>query len=219
MEAKPQIDDAEVVFFQSLQELIGSSPKRQIVLPKILNEICGVDAAYSRDGNRVVAAAVVLSDGDISETSFYSGKFTFPYVGGLFFLHEGPFVSAAVRQLRLKPDLVCFDAQGLAHPRSMGLATICGMVVHIPSIGLAKSSLVGQVQTCREGLSVMKYKGRKVGYVTSNPKRYWSPGYAVSTDELLRIISQHGDSCLRSLLEAHKVARRLTSNSSPEKES
>lgn len=219
MKTKAQIDHAEVIFFKSLQELIGSPSKRLIVLPKILNKICGVDAAYSREGNRVEAVAVVLSDGEISETGVYSGRFTFPYVSGLFFLHEGPFVTAAVRQLSAVPDLICFDAHGLAHPRSTGLATICGMMLQIPSIGLAKSLLIGEVQTCRERLSELNYQRRKVGFASSSPRRYWSPGYAVSIDRLQSIILQYGESCLRSLSEAHRIARKLISSSKFEKES
>ena len=93
---------------------------------------------------RVVATAVVFRDCLVNETSTYEEKFTFPYISGSFFLLEGPFVVAAVKKLENRPDLVCFDAHGLAHPRSKGLAAICGMVLGIPSIGIAKSALIGK---------------------------------------------------------------------------
>ena len=174
-----------------------------------ISSICGVDAAYSSNGNRVVAAATLFVDGRLEKTSVYSGRFTFPYVSGLFYLHEGPFAVAAVRKLENKPQLVCFDAHGLAHPRLKGLATVCGMVLGVPSIGIAKSGLVGKVSPYRSGLQKMVYNGRCVGYVTLDAKkRYWSPGYSVSAVGLERVISKHGNVCLSALEEAHRLAKK-----------
>jgi len=202
------VDEAEITFFQKLQSLIGSSPPKEVAkLPRTIHRICGVDAAYSSEGNRVAAAAAVFADNRLEETRVYSGRFTFPYVSGLFFLHEGPFVVAGVRKLKRMPQLVCLDAHGIAHPRSKGLAMICGMVLRVPTIGIAKSVLIGQVSNYRNGLSMMMYNGRRLGYATSEPTRYWSPGFAVSRPELERVIRQSGATCLKALQEAHRIAK------------
>ncbi len=168
-----------------------------------------MDGFYPQ-GNHVIASASLLSEsGQVLETHTYRGHFTFPYVSGIFFLHEGPFVVAAVRGLKERPHLVCFDAHGISHPRYLGLATICGMVLDIPSIGCAKSKLVGDVRPYKEGLDKIVLEDTQVGFVTryEGVKRYWSPGFLVSMDELEGIILDHSEVCLKSIAEADQVGR------------
>jgi deoxyribonuclease V len=69
---------------------------------------------------------------------------TFPYVPGLLAFREGPSVLAALEKLSIWPDLFIFDAQGLAHPRRLGLACHMGVILDWPSIGCAKSRLIGR---------------------------------------------------------------------------
>src|SRR5207253_1795738 len=83
---------------------------------------------------RVVVSTAVLSvNGAITDSYLYRARFTIPYVSGLFYMHEGPFVVAAIEGLGSRPQLLCFDAHGAAHPRSAGLATVAGMLLGIPS--------------------------------------------------------------------------------------
>lgn len=206
-----RVDNAELEFFRQLQLLIGNPPpttKRK----ELVRKVCGVDAAYSTEDNRVVATAALFSSSShLLEASCYDGTFTFPYVSGLFYLHEGPFAVAAVKKLKEIPDLVCFDAHGLAHPNSRGLATICGMVLGIPSIGVAKSSIVGR-ELYRNGFGVIESDG-KIGYVTYKPKRYWSPGFSVRMTELEAIISTElRGVCLNTLRQAHTRSKEEMKN-------
>jgi deoxyribonuclease V len=138
MKGRP--DPAEVAFFAKLQEILS---RRSVRFPRELSRVCAVDAAYS--GDFIVAVASLFEDGVPAETSTYSGRCTFPYVSGAFYLREGPFAVEAVNGLESRPQLVCFDAHGAAHPRLAGMATVCGMVLGIPSVGMAKSLLVGKV--------------------------------------------------------------------------
>jgi deoxyinosine 3'endonuclease (endonuclease V) len=191
--------------------------KKESRARKKFQTICGVDAAYSND-NHVVAVASVLDgeNGELLEQNEYFGVSNFPYIPGLFFMREGPFVVGAVRGLkRKKPDLICFDAHGLAHPRHLGLATMCGIVLNIPSIGIAKTKLVGTPEHYKQDLDRLvgeNGKRRKtMGFVSTNPsgkKRYWSPGYAVSISELEKIIGSYGDACLESIEKSHLKARK-----------
>jgi deoxyribonuclease V len=68
----------------------------------------------------------------------------FPYVPGLLTFREGPAVLAALEKLTIWPDLLIFDGHGLAHPRRFGLAAHMGVLLDQPSIGCAKSRLIGQ---------------------------------------------------------------------------
>lgn len=204
--SKDGVDSAELAFFADLQTLM--SPKRRALL-KGTSGVCAIDAAYR--GDDVVAVAAVFRDGLLAEESVCAGHCTFPYVSGLFYLREGPFVVEAVRRLRTRPRLLCFDAHGMAHPRSAGLATICGAVLGIPSVGMAKSLLVGKVASGRGNLDRITYGGRTVGFVTRSGgvARYWSPGYRVGLGELRSIVRRYASTCLKAMAESDYIARRM----------
>jgi deoxyribonuclease V len=198
------IDPAEAVYFSNLQRVLTN---RRVALPESVSRICAVDAAYRDDC--VIAVASLMEGGTPAEESHYSGTSTFPYVSGLFYLREGPFVVEAVRRLKTRPQLVCFDAHGTAHPRFAGLATVGGMVLGIPSVGIAKSLLVGNVTRSNEGPDTIEFKGRTVGFVTGTgaARRYWSPGYSVGLRDLRFVMGTYAETCLRAMSEADRASR------------
>jgi deoxyribonuclease V len=200
-----RLDSAEVEFFSSLQTLVHAGKKP---LAQPIHSICGTDAAYA--GDRVVAVACVLVDGELSEQAMYEGKVTFPYSSGLFYLREGPPTVAAVRQLSEPPQLLCLDGHGMAHPRFAGMANTVGAVLRVPSIGIAKSRLVGSLEESRDGIDPLTHGSRIVGYATrlGGPLRYWSPGYSVGLRELRLIILRYGLICLKALAESHRLAHQ-----------
>lgn len=200
------LDAAEVAFFAELQRILS---RKKAPLPRRISRIGSVDAAYC--GDRVVAVASVFEGGRLVETSSYVGSCSLPYTAGLFYLREGPFVVEAVRRLKVRPQLLCFDAHGTAHPRFAGLATVCGMVLGIPSVGCAKSLLVGRTASGEEGLEMIVHNGKTVGFATHarGTKRYWSAGYSVSLGRLASLIREHGQVCLRAMSESDRVAREL----------
>jgi deoxyribonuclease V len=203
LRSREGLDGAEVAFFASLQQLIRVAARP---LPKKVSRICGVDAAYRSD--RVAAVATEALDGRTVARGVYKGRFSLPYVPGLFYLHEGPFVTEAVSRLKARPQLVCFDAHGAAHPRSAGLATICGMVLGIPSIGIAKSLLVGRVEPGEDRVRRITYNSEVVGFASGNgAMRYWSPGYSVSLEELEVLMREQAPTCLRLMRESHRLAK------------
>ncbi len=108
--------------------------------------VAGADLAYRRDGSRAWAAVVLVSvpDGQVLETVTAVGRPRFPYVPGYLSFREGPLILEAFRRLRRRPDVVVFDGQGIAHPRGFGLASHMGVLLGLPSVGCAKSRLVGE---------------------------------------------------------------------------
>lgn len=109
-----------------------------------LRTVAGLDVSTA--GQCAHAAVVVLSYPDLQplETVEAELPLAFPYVPGLLAFREGPSVLAALERLHTEPDLLLFDAHGLAHPRRIGLASHIGVIVDRPSIGCAKSLLCGQ---------------------------------------------------------------------------
>lgn len=91
------------------------------------------------------AAIVVLSfpELEIVETASYSQTTKFPYIPGLLAFRESPPIIKALEKLKTKPDVIIADGHGIAHPRSLGIASHVGVLTGYPTIGCAKSILVG----------------------------------------------------------------------------
>lgn len=105
--------------------------------------IAGVDMSVR--GDQVQAAVVVLRYPALTviEQASWQGQVEFPYVPGLLSFREAPAVLRALQQLSTMPDLIMCDAQGRAHPRRLGLASHLGVLLEWPTIGVAKSLLIG----------------------------------------------------------------------------
>lgn len=107
-----------------------------------IRTVAGVDVSYGEVGR---AAVVVLSFPalEVLEEVAFEGAVRFPYVPGLLSFREGPLALAALERMKTPPDVLMFDGQGYAHPRRLGLASHLGVYLDMPSIGVAKSRLVG----------------------------------------------------------------------------
>ena len=115
-------------------------------LSRSARRIAGADVTVTRDGRSLIAGIVVCDrmSGEILERVSARREAVFPYVPGLLSFREAPAVLAAMRKLRTRPDVVLFDGQGLAHPRRLGLACHVGLFADLPSVGCAKSRLIGR---------------------------------------------------------------------------
>jgi deoxyribonuclease V len=105
--------------------------------------VAGVDVGFPGGRGRAAAAVVSFPDLQLVDSARAETKVSFPYIPGLLAFREGPVILAALEHLSVEPDLLIFDGQGLAHPRRMGIATHMGVLLDVPSIGCAKSRLVG----------------------------------------------------------------------------
>ena len=108
--------------------------------------IAGVDISGANSDGMSRGAVVVLRypSMEVVERRTVLMKIEFPYVPGLLSFREIPLILAACKQLSTTPDLFIADAQGIAHPRRLGLASHLGLVLGVPTIGCAKSILCGQ---------------------------------------------------------------------------
>lgn len=163
-----------------------------------IRQVAGVDNAYRRTGEVTVAfaAVVVLSFPALEhvETRVATHETRFPYVPGLLSFREAPAILAAFADVDHEPDVVLCDGQGLAHPRRLGLATHLGLFLDLPTIGCAKSRLIGQYQEpTREfgAATPLVDRGEIVGAaVRTRPRHaplFVSPGHKISRETAVAI--------------------------------
>lgn len=118
------------------------SRENEIRQPKL---VAGVDISAPRFQGRVRGSVVVLSypELEVVEIGAVEQTVEFPYVPGLLSFRESPVILAAYEKMRLEPDLILVDGQGIAHPRRFGIASHLGVILDKPTIGCAKSLLCG----------------------------------------------------------------------------
>lgn len=130
--------------------------------------LAGLDLAFTASGDECIAGAVVwdVSSRSVVEERVARRPVRFPYVPGLLSFREAPALLAVLRKLRCEPDAFLFDGQGYAHPRRFGLASHVGLLIDRPSVGVAKSVLVGEFSEPgikRGETSPMMHEGECVG--------------------------------------------------------
>ena len=110
-----------------------------------VQRVAGVDVGFEDRGKTTRAAVVVLDFPALTlqEQTISRTPTRFPYVPGYLSFRELPGIMHALRQLRTMPDLILCDGQGIAHPRRFGLACHLGVITGLPTIGVAKSRLIG----------------------------------------------------------------------------
>ncbi len=130
---------------RALQERLRSSVVQRDAGAKRPDLVAGIDIGFEQQGQVTRAAAVVLTYAELEtlEEVIARRKTRFPYVPGLLSFRECPAALAALGRLESRPDLLVCDGQGYAHPRRFGLACHLGVLTGIPSIGVAKSRLIG----------------------------------------------------------------------------
>ncbi len=195
---------------QRLRYLLHDAPP--ITLDSV-HTIAGVDASYTTVGR---AAIVVLTYPDLQPVEQVTAvrESVFPYIPGLLSFREGPVVEDAMRKLTVQPDLLMFDGQGYAHPRRMGIACHMGLYLDRPSIGCAKSRLVGRYADPGPNAgdrSPLVDRGETIGVVLRSKPRtnplFISPGYRMALEDAVAVVLQ----CLRGyrLPEPTRLADKL----------
>ena len=162
-----------------------------------LQYVAGADMAFDPETNIAFAAVIVYRLPELVEVErrMARRKLRFPYVPGLLSFREGPVLLAAFARLRLEPDVILIDGHGLAHPRRFGIACHLGLLLDCPTIGCAKSILVGEAEEPGPkagSTATLLDKGEKVGVVLrtrDNVKPiYVTTGHRVSLDSAVRIV-------------------------------
>jgi deoxyribonuclease V len=179
-------------------ELQKSLRERVVLAPptRPIETIAGTDISFNKYSTTLYAGIVVLrlpslevieEVGVVSETRF-------PYVPGLLSFRETPSVLEAWAKLKTEPDAVMFDGQGLAHPRRVGIACHVGLLIERPTLGCAKSVLVGKYEeppAGRGSWSPLVDKGETVGAAVRTKDRvqpiFVSPGHLIDLKSAINL--------------------------------
>ncbi len=156
---------------------------------RAIHRVAGADVALDLARGRAIAGVIVYRFPQMTEVerAWAVRPLTFPYVPGLLTFREAPALLAAFAKLRHDPDVIFFDGHGYAHPRRFGIACHLGLLLDCPSIGCAKSLLIG---THREpgaaagSRALLRENGQTIGVVLRTREGvkpvYISAGHRIS---------------------------------------
>lgn len=172
---------------------LGKARRAQIELSKRIIErdlfryppryVGGVDVAFIK--NYAIGAAVVINYKTLSlvDKAYHICPVKVAYIPTYLAFREIRAMIGAVRKLRVTPDIVLVDAHGKLHPRKAGEATHLGVTLNIPTIGVAKSHLIGEVRDD----NYVVYKGEVLGYKLQSGI-YVSVGHKVTLETAIKIV-------------------------------
>ncbi len=166
-----------------------------------IKHIAGFDVSYF--GNKCVCSVVVLNfkTFEVVERKFLVTKTPMNYVPGFLAFREGPPICQTYFDLECDPDVIMVDGHGMAHPLNAGLATFVGVELGKPTIGVAKSLLVGE-----EKDSQIFYEGELVGKTVKTKEHanplFVSPGNLISIETAAEIVK-------RCVVPPHKMPEPL----------
>ncbi len=174
-------------------------------------------------GDRGIAAAVVLGWPELKVVEERTAQLavTFPYIPGLLSFREAPVCLAALRSLTSLPDLLLVDGQGRAHPRRFGIACHLGVELDIPTVGIAKSVLVGRHPPLGEErgrraplIADEEVVGEAVRTRTGVSPVYVSVGNRITLDEAVywTLATTRGYRLPEPSRLAHRLAKRLAAD-------
>jgi deoxyribonuclease V len=194
------------------QTFLSQKVIKQDRLPQKICTVGGVDVAYL-DNLGVAAATVVDYDSlKLLESEVAVCEVKMPYVPTLLSFRELPPAIAAIRKLKMCPDLFLVDAQGLAHPYRFGFACHLGLALGRPTIGVAKSRLFGEpVKVGAETFLVDRGEvvGAEVTTLEGYKPVYVSIGHMISLESAVEIVRHMSKGRISEpILAAHNLATK-----------
>uniref|UniRef100_A0A7C5VLY9 Endonuclease V n=1 Tax=Fervidobacterium thailandense TaxID=1008305 RepID=A0A7C5VLY9_9BACT len=209
-----------VQWFIEIQHRLSKRVILRNLSDEYINLIGGMDVTYLND---FALGVFVVLDRNLNLVSvYYSEKrVTFPYIPGLLAFRELPVLLDCFFQAKKQgqvPDIVFLDGQGIAHPRRLGVASHFGILVNLPTIGVAKKRLYG---VCKNAPSLgtpeplFDRNGDVLGYCYVPKPRtsplYISPGHLCNPESALKITTKmfRGYKLPEPIRLAHHYTQRL----------
>lgn len=171
---------------------------QKLILKDQFNKIELIGGADVTFGKKYAYGAVVvlsLPELRLIEKVCSKVKITLPYVPGFLSFREEPAIVAAYNLLKNQPDIILCDGQGIAHPKRAGLACALGITLNKPTIGCAKTRLIGEYTEppkTKGSASLLLDNGEVIGYVlrTKDNTRplFVSPGHMICLETARKLV-------------------------------
>lgn len=204
MSLKPSVDPVDIDSIESpdphTARLVQDSLRKRCIVTRTIDthavkSVAGADASYS--GDTAYAAAVVVSFPDVRfiEVACSARPILFPYIPGLLSFRESPVVVESVKNLSFSPDVLIVNGHGYAHPRRAGLACHIGVILDIPTIGVAANLLTGTASepdrargACEPVLDGGEVIGMALRTKRNSKPVYVSTGHKVDLSQAVEIV-------------------------------
>lgn len=201
-----------------LQKQLAYEVIREDSFAAPVTTVAGIDLGYDRqtDLSRAVAVVLKFPELELIESAEAILPIQFPYVPGLLSFRETPVAIKALEKLKNAPDLILCDGQGIAHPRRFGIACHIGLFTGVPSIGVAKSLLIGKygaLDETRGSTAPLIHYNEEVGVALRTKNKvqpvYVSVGHKISLQTAANYVLQ----CVTKyrLPETTRLADRMAS--------
>jgi len=177
--------------FEKEQENLSKKLKIK-KLNKKIKIVGGVDVYYYK--NIGVGSFILMDENfEIIEKKFYKDEVSFPYIPGFLSYRELKFMIGAYKKLKIKPDLIFVDGNGILHPRKFGIASCLGLLIKKPTIGCAKKLLLGEyekIELKRGEKSPIIFNSEIIGYALCTKDNvkpiFISPGNLIDFEDCIK---------------------------------
>ena len=182
-----------------VQKQLAYEVVRQDAFDAPVKTVAGIDLGFDLKNDTCRAVVVVLSfpELELVETAEAILPIQFPYIPGLLSFRETPIAVKALEKLNIAPDLILCDGQGIAHPRRFGIACHIGLITNVPSIGVAKSLLVGKYESLgltRGSVAPLIHQNEEIGVALRTKDNvqpvYVSVGHKISLETATEYVLQ-----------------------------
>jgi len=179
---------------------------------KDIKSVAGIDIAYPKNEFEDACGACVVIDYNtkkIIEKKTVFVKTNFPYISTYLTFREYPVIKKLIKNLDSKPTVFMFDGNGILHPYRIGLASHMGVKLNVPTIGVAKSLLYGDIKK-----DIVEIDGEMRGYTYFSSNRlkkpvYISPGHKISFESTMKIVKNLSKYKIpEPLRQAHILAKK-----------
>jgi deoxyribonuclease V len=169
-----------------------------------------VDVAYHKDDAYVAGVLYDMVNEKEVERKLKCTQVTFPYVPGLLYAREAPPILELMSELKLHYDILIVNGHGRLHPRKAGLATVVGILLDAPTIGIAKRLLYGKVIS-KGSVNPVIADGKVEGFevISGGKKFYASPGNRLDVDAVYEFLKARRFTFPKELDLADRESKRF----------